>query len=159
MDNSDEAEDVTPQRKDGSHLQARTRTIPKGRVYLDPGGSYDSDKESLVSSNDRSCYGCSSMHNVPRKVILSVVCQEYHNSPPGCHRHICIVWKASVQCEGCFSRLHQFLSTHQNDDASNDAPSEDDAGISTAQTPPQPPGIINVKMPDAPAPFGIDLAN
>jgi len=42
LDDSDEAEDVTPQRKDSSDLQARTRTVPKGRIYLDPGGSYDS---------------------------------------------------------------------------------------------------------------------
>ena len=42
LDDSDEAEDVTPQRKYGSHLRSRTRTTPKGRVCLDPGGSYDS---------------------------------------------------------------------------------------------------------------------
>ena len=67
---------------------------------------------------------------ISEKILyVSVVCQEYHNSPPGCHRHICIVWKASVQCEGCSSRFYQLLSTHQNEDASDDAPSEDDAGI------------------------------
>ena len=42
LDDSDEAEDVTPQRKVSSVLQARTRTVSKGRIYLDPGGSYDS---------------------------------------------------------------------------------------------------------------------